>query len=149
MPTASGKAGSASAVTEKPTPARASGAAARRDGVERFSSRPCGVGGRAAARNWWTLNAMSASPTTTSTAPIALLESSTGRSHRSSSVSSGCSTSVAAVTITVYPPAKASRCRTEPPRSITPMAMTPPSTSIVTTARPKKARIPANVIPEG
>ena len=36
-----------------------------------------------------------------------------------------------------------------PPRSITLIAMTPPSTSIVTTASPKKARIPANVMTEG
>ena len=36
-----------------------------------------------------------------------------------------------------------------PPRSITLMAMTPPSTSIVTTASPRKARIPANVMLEG
>src|SRR5699024_9237921 len=70
-------------------------------------------------------------------------------SQRSSSASSGCRITVAAVTITVYPPVKASRCRTVPPRSITPIAMTPPSTSIVTTASPKKARRPAEVMPEG
>src|SRR5699024_5275244 len=133
----------------KPTPARISGAVARRLGVERCSSGPFGVGDRAAARNWWTLNPSRASPTTISTALIAPWDSSTGRSQRSSSASSGRRMSVAATTITVYPPAKASRFRTVPPRSITPIAMTPPSTSIVTTASPKKARRPANVMPEG